>query len=733
VYKLQGLLQAFPNIRIPGEDESDAISQEVERVIAHRINLLSKKKDLEADTTSFLEKTLKSTSHRTYLWVYLVFDYLENTDIKTTSKGFQNALKTSPKNVYEAYEQILSKSTDRLVARKALSIILAASQPLTVGEMNVAMSIDKTLPPDGGTLGLDVEVEMNFKKRLKTCCGLFISIYDDRIYLLHQTAREFLLADSVRPTTALSGIEWQHSITSHQAHATLAELCVRYLDLLNSGGKVAAIAAPNERNNKFAFLDYSVIHWAAHFREAGDVHDDAIVSAALRICDPNSKSYQTWLGMYKDMTERYKTGLVTDLYDTECTTLIVVSCLGHNALAKLRLDKGAQVDCKDTEYRRPPLAWAAANGHAATVELLLQHGAEINAEDKYCQTSLWCAAANGHAATVELLLEHGAEVNTKDSVDGRCPLSVAAENGYEAIVKLLVAQGANVNSRQSKGSGWTALSRAISNNRKATIEILLDNGAILDPKDGMNLAPLVWAAQNGHEAIVKRLLEKGAKVDTKEYEYTRTPLSWAAENGHKAVMELLLAKGAVVDSKDVDNWTPLSWAASYGHEAIVELLLENGAKVDSTTKDATPLLRAAESAHEAIFELLLKKGAPVDPKNAKNRTPLSFAARLGYKAIVELLLKEDAEVDSKDCSNRTPLSYAAQRGHEAIVNLLLDHGADIDSTASRGHEEIVDLLHDQGIDPNSAPRRGLTPLWFATTFGRDSVKRLLLARGATKF
>lgn len=77
ICRFHDLLQKFPNIRIPGEEESESISQEVNRVIIHRITQLSKKKRFSAKIKSFLEKKLQETTHRTYLWVYLVFNYLE--------------------------------------------------------------------------------------------------------------------------------------------------------------------------------------------------------------------------------------------------------------------------------------------------------------------------------------------------------------------------------------------------------------------------------------------------------------------------------------------------------------------------------------------------------------------------------------------------------------------------------------------------------------------------------
>ena len=52
----------------------------------------------------------------------------------------------------------------------------------------------------------------------------------------------------------------------------------------------------------------------------------------------------------------------------------------------------------------------------------------------------------------------------------------------------------------------------------------------------------VVGCENGHEAVVKLLLEKGAELETKD-DNGRTPLSWAAENGHEAVVKLLLEQG----------------------------------------------------------------------------------------------------------------------------------------------------------------------------------------------
>ncbi|KKO96409.1 ankyrin repeat domain-containing protein, partial [Trichoderma harzianum] len=323
--KFQDLLNSFPNIRIPGEEESEVISQE---------------------------------------------------------------------NVNEAYEQILNKSKEDPMVRKALSIILAASRPLTISEMNIAMDIKATTHTFHD---LDLEDESDFKSRLRSWCGLFISIYHGKVYFLHQTAREFLLSDLASPTTIPSALHWHHSITTQEANNVLAELCVLYLDLFNSSVSltIEADGKASHSTDSNAFLNYSAENWGAHFREAHIIDSAAIIPVTLRICDPGSKRFSAWFAIYQRSTYESPTRNLTDL--------IIASHYGHRAVVKLLVEKGADIDAKDGGGRTP-LLWATYNGHKAIVELLVEKGADIEAKDNYGRTPLSWAAYNGHKAIVELLV-----------------------------------------------------------------------------------------------------------------------------------------------------------------------------------------------------------------------------------------------------------------------------------------------------------------------------------------
>lgn len=271
LFRFYSLLSSFPKIRIPGEQESEAISQEIDHVIQHRLSQLSQTKGLSAEITDYLEIRLQKTTHRTYLWVYLIFDYLEKEDFKKTLKGVESTLVTLPRSVNEAYERILGKSKEDPMVRKALNIIFAATRPLTLAEMNAAVNIDIS------SRTVDLELEEDFGSRLRSWCGLFVSIHHGRIYFLHQTAREFLQQLSSPAITPLESGRWQHSISIHQAHAVLMEICQAYLihiyNFLESNGQFTKPEQVSEFLLRFAFLNYSQQFVSLHVQQAIRVQD----------------------------------------------------------------------------------------------------------------------------------------------------------------------------------------------------------------------------------------------------------------------------------------------------------------------------------------------------------------------------------------------------------------------------------------------------------------------------
>ena len=191
----------------------------------------------------------------------------------------------------------------------------------------------------------------------------------------------------------------------------------------------------------------------------------------------------------------------------------------------------------------------------------------------------------GHKEMIDLLLKEGVEMEAKD-IDGRTALLVAVIEGHEVVVRLLLERGADINAID--GYGQTALHWAASEMNPAMLEILLENGAditaICDGRSAMH-----FAAANGQEATLRMLLAKGAgKIDADSGDkYGCTPLYLAAQNGHEVIVKLLLNTDEVEpDLKTEGGWTPLLIAAENGHEAVVKLLLNtDGVNPNLKTED----------------------------------------------------------------------------------------------------------------------------------------------------
>ena len=95
------------------------------------------------------------------------------------------------------------------------------------------------------------------------------------------------------------------------------------------------------------------------------------------------------------------------------------------------------------------LIYASSNGHLDVVKYLVDHGANVNADDD--EALIW-ASKNGHLDVVEYLVDNGANVNAEDDY----ALRLASENGHTDIVKYLVDHGANIHTRDDEALRWAS-------------------------------------------------------------------------------------------------------------------------------------------------------------------------------------------------------------------------------------------------------------------------------------
>ncbi|XP_053330414.1 GA-binding protein subunit beta-2 [Spea bombifrons] len=101
--------------------------------------------------------------------------------------------------------------------------------------------------------------------------------------------------------------------------------------------------------------------------------------------------------------------------------------------------------------------------------------------------------------------------------------------------------------------------------------------------DWLGTSPLHMAAQNGHYATVKVLLEAGISRDART-KVDKTPLHMAATVGHLDIVDLLVQNGANVNARDMLKMTALHWAAENNHTDVANLLIKGGSDVNALSK-----------------------------------------------------------------------------------------------------------------------------------------------------
>lgn len=245
---------AAQQIKLCLELNEKSISAAVDAYIKHQVEWLAQKKKYNAGTKDAVYHHLSSNSNNTFLWVALVCQNLKKISIRNNlSKlnefppGLDSLYKRMMKQIHD-----LEDDSDTTFCYQILATVLLVYRPVTLAELGTLIKSPEDNPADAELID-----------RAIGFCGSFLTVRDSLVYVIHQSAKDYL-SNEAAPTIFLSSSADVHGIIfSRSLEAMSATLRRNIYNLCPPGLPINEIKALDP--DPLEGIRYSCIHWVDHF------------------------------------------------------------------------------------------------------------------------------------------------------------------------------------------------------------------------------------------------------------------------------------------------------------------------------------------------------------------------------------------------------------------------------------------------------------------------------------
>ena len=231
-----------------------SVSEAVNVFIRHKVDLLQKKKGYDSETRDQVYRHLYSNSQDTFLWVALVCKSLDQTPRRHVLKRLK--MHVFPPGLDALYKRIMDQvreSEDAEICMEILGTVSTVYRPITLSELGSFLQ--------GRSCGFD-NFSDDILADIITACGSFLTLRDNAVVFVHQSAKDFLLT-TMSAEILPNGLEHKHqTIFSHSLEILNETLRRDILDLRLPGIPTKDISLPTP--NPLEAVVYACIFFVDH-------------------------------------------------------------------------------------------------------------------------------------------------------------------------------------------------------------------------------------------------------------------------------------------------------------------------------------------------------------------------------------------------------------------------------------------------------------------------------------
>ena len=682
------------------DEEVAQISTEIDSVIDEKLQDMCQRQvdPLNPDFVDDIKESLKTNSNRTYLWVRLIFDVLEES-LLTTKDALLKSIQELPQNVEEAYDLLLKRvpANSRESIHGILAMLVTSVRPLTDVELFIAHNayIDVNKNRNAPTKAQPTEAEVEeFRVWLQNSCGFCVQVFEGKVSFVHQTVKEYLVSDD----DSEGGEDMRLGkgcISFRSSHCILAETCILYLCKKEFfGSEVIARLEQMSEVGEYAlsthfpkttdsqdlfpdleFLSYAAKNWRRHFRFCQRL-DVSPGSYTIRDVRPKMRTKYYWL------IERSNVWLIRAPY-------------WH--IRNWWPPKGFKFRSRSPLMERSNLEIGLIWGHLLPMDRGISKGQleTVDGSFRAAAEAVQEACKADDLDILTLLFLNGTPYESPGYIS---PLFHCQS---PEAVRILVNAGADVNWHASDGT--TPLLNAIKHYKVAVAEELLDKGA--DP--GATVIEKI-DEKNNDRAYYSDTSSENSMDDATDVEGLEDNSTSDKITGHDSTgvggstaLHFLRKRYDFRYTIEHDEW--LEW---------MELLTRNLDinSLDGQGRSLLHLLASMPSDHVAIgIQALVDENADVDLpiRGQESRTALHICQT---SQAAECLLERGAGTDFLDPDGKTALQAAWDEDRREVYGVL--------------------LVHQTRDGPNLIDEDGWRPLYRACYGGTAETVLALLERGA---